>query len=144
MLLDLKTNVIILAPTVAGKMICTYLGVLALQKVFSIEKGVGLGMQPLSAIMEEKFNGILKKSEILKKCVFFPEILKKLNYHLAAIIRIRKFKSCNESYFLNIYHLCIALMKTVPGEELRGKAVRGEPTLLPLLLKLRNESQTMD
>ena len=46
-------------------MICAYLGILVLQKVFGIEKGVGLGMQPLSAIMEEKLKGPLVKTGVI-------------------------------------------------------------------------------
>ena len=46
-------------------MICAYLGILVLQKVFGIEKGVGLGIQPLSAIMEEKLKGPLVKTGVI-------------------------------------------------------------------------------
>ena len=60
-----KKNVILLAPTGSGKMICAYLGILVLQKVFGIEKGVGLGIQPLSAIMEEKLKGPLVKTGVI-------------------------------------------------------------------------------
>ena len=35
-------------------MILAYLSILVLEKVFKVEKGVGLGSQPLSALMEEK------------------------------------------------------------------------------------------
>lgn len=40
-------NVVLLAPTGAGKMICAYYGILVLQKVFGVPKGVGLVTQPL-------------------------------------------------------------------------------------------------
>ena len=54
-------NVILLAPTGAGKMICAYYGILVLQKIFKIEKGVGLGTLPVSALMEEKVkDGVVK------------------------------------------------------------------------------------
>ena len=35
-------------------MILAYLAILVLEKVFQVENGVGLGSQPLSALMEEK------------------------------------------------------------------------------------------
>ena len=38
----------------SGKMILAYLSILVLEKVFQVENGVGLGSQPLSALMEEK------------------------------------------------------------------------------------------
>ena len=47
-------NVILVAPTGCGKMIVAYLAILVLQKVHNEPKGVGLGTQPLSSIMEEK------------------------------------------------------------------------------------------
>ena len=47
-------NVILMAPTGAGKMIVTYLGILVLQKAMDVPEGVGIGCQPLSSIMEEK------------------------------------------------------------------------------------------
>ena len=47
-------NVILIAGTGMGKMICAYYGILVLQKVLQIEKGVGIGTLPISAIMEEK------------------------------------------------------------------------------------------
>ena len=40
-------NVILCSPTGSGKMICAYLQILVLQKVFKIPNGVGLGTQPL-------------------------------------------------------------------------------------------------
>ena len=40
-------NVVLVAPTGAGKMICSYYGILVLQKVFGVPKGVGLVTQPL-------------------------------------------------------------------------------------------------
>ena len=43
-------NVILISPTGTGKMICAYLGVKVLQKVFGISKGVGLITQPLRYI----------------------------------------------------------------------------------------------
>jgi len=47
-------NVVLVAPTGSGKMLCSYYGVLVLQKVLNIPNGVGLLTQPLSALMEEK------------------------------------------------------------------------------------------
>ena len=47
-------NVVLISPTGSGKMILAYLSILVLEKVFKVEKGVGLGSQPLSALMEEK------------------------------------------------------------------------------------------
>ena len=47
-------NVVLICPTGCGKMLCAYLGTLVLRKVFGKVKGVGLGNQPLSALMEEK------------------------------------------------------------------------------------------
>ena len=47
-------NVILQAPTGAGKMIVAYLAILVLQKTMNIPEGVGVGCQPLSSIMEEK------------------------------------------------------------------------------------------
>ena len=49
-------NVILVCPTGCGKMLCSYLGTLVLRKVFGKVKGVGLGNQPLSALIEEKLN----------------------------------------------------------------------------------------
>ena len=40
-------NIVLVAPTGCGKMLCTYYGVLVLQKVFNIPNGVGLLSQPL-------------------------------------------------------------------------------------------------
>ena len=40
-------NVILISPTGSGKMICAYLGIKVLQKVFGVPKGVGLITQPL-------------------------------------------------------------------------------------------------
>ena len=47
-------NVILVAPTGAGKMIVAYLAILVLQKTMNVPEGVGIGCQPLSSIMEEK------------------------------------------------------------------------------------------
>ena len=47
-------NVVLVVPTGAGKMVCSYLGTLVMRKVFEKSTGVGLGNQPLSALMEEK------------------------------------------------------------------------------------------
>ena len=47
-------NVVLICPTGCGKMLCSYLGTLVLRKVFGKVKGVSLGNQPLSALMEEK------------------------------------------------------------------------------------------
>ena len=58
-------NVILLSPTGSGKMICAYLGVLVLQKVFKIKHGVGLGTMPISALMEEKLKGPLVKTGLV-------------------------------------------------------------------------------
>ena len=43
-------NVILVAPTGCGKMICSYLGILVLQKVMGVPKGVGLVTQPLRQV----------------------------------------------------------------------------------------------
>ena len=40
-------NVVLLAPCGSGKMICSYYGILVLQKVFGVKNGVGLATQPL-------------------------------------------------------------------------------------------------
>ena len=40
-------------------MILAYLGILVLEKVFGVENGVGLGSQPISALMEEKLKNPL-------------------------------------------------------------------------------------
>ena len=40
-------NVVLVAPTGCGKMLCSYYGILVLQKVFNIPDGVGLLSQPL-------------------------------------------------------------------------------------------------
>ena len=47
-------NVILISPTGSGKMVVAYLAILLLQKRLGIAEGVGLGTQPLSAIMNEK------------------------------------------------------------------------------------------
>ena len=61
-------NVILLSPTGSGKMICAYLGTKVLRKVFGKVKGVGLGNQPLSALMEEKLkNSVIKTGLISMK-----------------------------------------------------------------------------
>ena len=49
-----KSVVVLVSPTGSGKMICTYLGSLVLQKIFGIENGIMLGTMPISALMEEK------------------------------------------------------------------------------------------
>ena len=49
-----KSVVVLMSPTGSGKMICTYLGSLVLQKIFGIENGVMLGTMPISALMEER------------------------------------------------------------------------------------------
>ena len=46
-------NVILLAPTGAGKMVVVYLSILVLQKLHSVA-GVGVGTQPLNSIMHER------------------------------------------------------------------------------------------
>ena len=38
----------------SGKMIIAYYGILVMEKILEVEDGVGLGCQPLSALMEEK------------------------------------------------------------------------------------------
>ena len=40
-------NVVLVAPTGSGKMICSYYGILVLQKVLGVPNGVGLVTQPL-------------------------------------------------------------------------------------------------
>ena len=35
-------------------MLCSYLGVLVLKKILGVSRGVGVGTQPLSSLMEEK------------------------------------------------------------------------------------------
>ena len=60
-----KNNVILIAPTGSGKMLCAYLEVLVLQKVYEIENGVILGTQPLSALMEEKLKGPLVRTGLI-------------------------------------------------------------------------------
>ena len=40
-------NIILVSPTGTGKMICSYYGVLVLQKVLGVPNGVGLMTQPL-------------------------------------------------------------------------------------------------
>ena len=47
------------------KMICAYLGLLVLQKVFKIENGVGLGTMPISALMEEKLKTSLVRTGLI-------------------------------------------------------------------------------
>ena len=61
-------NVVLVVPTGAGKMLCSYLGTLVLRKVFEKSTGVGLGNQPLSALMEEKLkNKVIKTGLITMK-----------------------------------------------------------------------------
>ena len=49
-------------------MILAYLGIFVLEKVFQVENGVGLGSQPLSALMEEKLkNGLMSTGLISMK-----------------------------------------------------------------------------
>ena len=47
-------NVVLISPTRSGKMLVAYLAILVLQKRLGISSGVGVGTQPLSAIMNEK------------------------------------------------------------------------------------------
>ena len=57
-----------MVPTGAGKMLCSYLATLVLRKVFDKSLGVGLGNQPLSALMEEKLkNKVIKTGLITMK-----------------------------------------------------------------------------
>ena len=58
-------NVILVCPTGCGKMLCSYLGTLVLRKVFGKVKGVGLGNQPLSALMEEKLKSPVIKTGLI-------------------------------------------------------------------------------
>ena len=60
-----KKNVILISPTGSGKMLCAQLGILVLKKVFEMEKGVGLGSMPLSALMEEKLKSDIVKSGLI-------------------------------------------------------------------------------
>ena len=46
-------------------MLCAYLGTLVLRKVFEKEKGVGVGNQPLSALMEEKLKTPVIKTGLI-------------------------------------------------------------------------------
>ena len=46
-------------------MLCSYLGTLVLRKVFGKVKGVGLGNQPLSALMEEKLKSPVIKTGLI-------------------------------------------------------------------------------
>ena len=55
-------NVILLAPTGAGKMVVAYLSIFVLQKKFGVPDGVGLGTQPLSSIMNEKVKNSYMKT----------------------------------------------------------------------------------
>ena len=69
-------NVILQAPTGAGKMIVAYLGIRVLQKTMEIPEGVGIGCQPLSSIMEEKLRspyiptGVISIKGSLKSSLF--------------------------------------------------------------------------
>ena len=58
-------NVVLLSPTGTGKMICVYLGIFVLQKVFKIKNGVGLGTMPISALMEEKLKSSLIQTGLI-------------------------------------------------------------------------------
>ena len=58
-------NVVLICPTGCGKMLCSYLGTLVLRKVFGKAKGVGLGNQPLSALMEEKLKTPVIKTGLI-------------------------------------------------------------------------------
>ena len=51
--------------TGCGKMLCSYLGTLVLRKVFGKVKGVSLGNQPLSALMEEKLKTPVIKTGLI-------------------------------------------------------------------------------
>ena len=68
----------------SGKMIIAYLAILVLEKVFKIEGGVGLGSQPLSALMEEKLKnatvstGFISMKGDLKHCLEDGSISKSL------------------------------------------------------------------
>ena len=46
-------------------MICAYYGVLVLQQVLGIDKGVGLGTLPISALMEEKVKDSIVKTGLI-------------------------------------------------------------------------------
>ena len=58
-------NVVLICPTGCGKMLCSYLGTLVLRKVYGKVKGVGLGSQPLSALMEEKLKTPVIKTGLI-------------------------------------------------------------------------------
>lgn len=58
-------NVVLICPTGCGKMLCSYLGTLVLRKVFGKVKGVSLGNQPLSALMEEKLKTPVIKTGLI-------------------------------------------------------------------------------
>ena len=61
-------NVVLVVPTGAGKMVCSYLGTLVMRKVFDKSTGVGLGNQPLSSLMEVKLkNKVIKTGVITMK-----------------------------------------------------------------------------
>ena len=61
-----QKNVVLVSPTGSGKMICTYLGSLVLQKIFGIENGIILGTMPISALMEEKIKDPFVKTGLKK------------------------------------------------------------------------------
>ena len=46
-------------------MICAYYGILVLQQVLGIDKGVGLGTLPISALMEEKVKDSIVKTGLI-------------------------------------------------------------------------------
>ena len=57
-------NLILISPTGSGKMMIVYLGSLLMRKILKNTKGVTIGTQPLSLIMEEKL-----KSSLVPTCV---------------------------------------------------------------------------
>ena len=73
-------NVILISPTGSGKMLVAYLAILVLQKKLGIPSGVGVGTQPLSAIMNEKVKntyistGTISMQGCLQSNVDFAEI----------------------------------------------------------------------
>ena len=58
-------NVVLICPTGSGKTLCSYLGILVLRKVFDKSTGVGVGNQPLSALMEEKLKDKVIKTGLI-------------------------------------------------------------------------------
>ena len=60
-----KQNLILISPTGSGKMLVVLLGTLLMKKILGKEKGVSVGTQPLSLIMEEKMNDKLVPTAIL-------------------------------------------------------------------------------